>query len=147
MTLDETLYTIEKEWLSKVESLLIENVNFFTDLIKRTEPYTIKEPLDLQAGDCKAWVQDDTLIFESQNFRFGVTDWEREFEIGYRVLDTYTREYSRGMYGVDPQGKFITIYKELGNKTVELKWGNYPFFLSFIREMEFLDNVLKEEGK
>jgi hypothetical protein len=107
MSLDETLYAVEKEWLAKVESLLLENIDFLRDLIKRTESYTIKEPLDLQAGDCEAWVQDDTLIFISQNFRFWVTDSERDFEIGYRVLDEYTREHCSKMYAVEPKGKIV----------------------------------------
>lgn len=117
--------------------------------IKRTAPYTRKEPLDLQAGDRYAWVEDCSLIIVTQNFRFVVFDWEREFSISYNGLDEYTKKHCSRMYAVEPRGKFVTIYKELegDNKSIELKYNNYPFFIDFIREAEYLDIILKEEGK
>jgi len=143
--LEMQLYSLEKDWINKVNLLLIDSIPSIKSLFDRLSGYTKQNKFDVGYGDRYAWIQNSTLIIKSQNFKFMITDDECEFQIKYKILDGYTKKHVTKVLGVNSESSFIYISKKGEKETIPfLTVNNYDFFKIFISDLEGLKIALDE---
>jgi hypothetical protein len=134
------LYNAEKAWIQEVHKILLNFIPEIQTVIQKMGEYDFKNKLEYGGADRYAWMSKGNLIIQTQNFRFTVTDDEREFRIKYEVLDEYTREHCGRMYAVSYEANFIQLFKKLTEDNVinYVNYNNYRFFEYFMGEMQSL---------
>lgn len=136
------LYNEEKNWIQNVRNILVELIPEIQNIVKRMSKYTYKHPCEYSAGDRCAWISQDILNIQTQNFKFIIIDDDIDFIIQYEILDEYACEHIGRIFGIDITDYIIQIFK-INNQTLHyVNYNNYYIFEYFIAEIVTLSTHL-----
>lgn len=142
------LYNQEKEWIKTVRDILIKFIPEIQNIMNNMSGYTYLNKFEYGGCDRYAWLCNDKLKIQTQNFQFIITDNDTEFNIEYEILDEYTREHCQRMYAISSKAHFIQIFKMIENRIFnDINYRNYKWFEYFIGEITTLMFALNNNNE